>query len=65
MSVRELFEPKEESEQSEEEEKDEEPVSKRELRRKYDSINNGRKVDTKAKRERKKLLEKIKVFDEI
>ncbi len=64
MSVRNLFEFKIESEESEKEdkqEKEEMPISKRELRRKYDSIHIGRKVDTKAKRERKKILEKIKV----
>lgn len=61
MSIRDLFEPKVVSDESEVEEIEDAPVSKRELQRKYDAINNGRKVDTKAKRERKKLLEKIKV----
>jgi hypothetical protein len=66
MSVRELFEPRKKDDEEEEnkdadESKNEITISKRELRRRSEKINNGRK-DTKAKREKKKLLEKIKVI---
>ena len=69
MSVRELFEPrsKDEVEEKEEDEgeevKSEMSISKRELRRRFEKINNGRKAnETKAKREKKKLQEKLKVL---
>ncbi len=70
MSVRELFEPKskdevEETEEQDGEVKSEMSISKRELRRRFEKINNGRKAnETKAKREKKKLQEKLKVFIE-
>lgn len=69
MSVASLFESelpqdKVEEETSEGENHDskrEISISKRELRRRTEAVNNGRKTDTRAKRERKKLLEKIKI----
>ncbi len=69
MSVRDLFEPKsdeDEDNETEEEENDKgktnvASVSKRELRRREKAIHIGRKADTRAKREKKKMMEKIKV----
>lgn len=66
MSVRELFEPKTKEDENNNdsdfnESAEETVISKRELRRRYESVNNGRKTDTKVKRDRKKLLEKIKL----
>lgn len=64
MSVADLFETKAESDNDDDneeaEKKEEISISKRELRRRTEAVNNGRKLDTKAKRDKKKLLEKIK-----
>ena len=71
MSVRDLFESK--PEQIEEVASENEDagsrgklndlsgVSNRELRRRVQAIHIGRKADTRAKREKKKMLEKMKV----
>ncbi len=70
MSVRDLFDPKPdededdvvEQEPNEESKEKEDTVSKRELRRREKAVHIGRKADTKAKRQKKKMMEKIKVY---
>lgn len=66
--MKDLFEKANEGEKDESEESGGEgqgqlSISKRELRRRTESIHKGRKPETKAKREKRKMLEKLKVVN--